>query len=74
MWEYIKKLFSGVGVYAAIYILALASNGLFGTKFELPQLLELIKWMVANHFINSGFNTTIPAIEQLKGGTNNGTR
>lgn len=73
MWQKLRGLLqSSMGIYTAIfvaiYLYGWTINALKNTHFDLAQLIEVYKWLLANHGINSGLNTSIPVVDQLKGG------
>ena len=59
IWTWIKAnlLTSLMGFLAFVYVVAWALNALVGTKFDLPQLLELAKFALGKIGIDSVFNT-----------------
>lgn len=50
-----------VALFIFIYLGAWAANGMMGTKFDLPQLVDLFQWLVGydltKHATNSVFNS-----------------
>ena len=61
IWEWLKAnlLTSLMGFLAFVYVIAWALNALVGTKFDLPQLLELAKFALGKIGIDSVFNTQL---------------
>lgn len=59
IWQWLKAnlLTSLMGFLAFVYVIAWALNALVGTKFDLPQLLELAKFALGKIGIDSVFNT-----------------
>ena len=59
IWAWIKAnlLTSLLSFLAFIYVVAWSLNALVGTKFDLPQLLELAKFALGKIGIDSVFNT-----------------
>lgn len=59
IWQWIKAnlLTSLMGFLAFVYVVAWVLNALVGTKFDLPQLLELAKFALGKIGIDSVFNT-----------------
>ena len=59
VWTWVKEhlLSTMMGFLVAVYIIAWALNALVGTKFDLPQLIELAKYVLAKIGIDSTFNT-----------------
>ena len=61
IWEWLKSnlLTSLMGFLAFVYVIAWALNALVGTKFDLPQLIELAKYVLAKFGVDSVFNTAM---------------
>ena len=61
VWQWLKNnlLSTMMGVLVFIYIAAWALNAIFGMKFDLPQLLELAKYVLAKFGVDSVFNTAM---------------
>ena len=59
IWEWIKAnlLSSLMGILVAVYIIAWALNAVIKTQFDLPQLLELAKYVLGKFGIDSALNT-----------------
>ena len=61
IWTWIKTnlLSTMMGVLVLVYIVAWALNALVGTKFDLPQLIELAKYVLGKVGLDSVFNTAM---------------
>lgn len=61
IWTWVKTnlLSTMMGVLVLVYIVAWAANALVGTKFDLPQLIELAKYVLAKFGVDSVFNTAM---------------
>jgi hypothetical protein len=60
-----------IALFIFIYLGAWAANGLYGTKFDLPQLVDLFQWLIGyslgQYATNSIFNS--PRGAKPKGGS-----
>ena len=58
-WDWIRQnlLSTMMGVLVLIYVIAWALNALVNTKFDLPQLIELAKYVLGKIGLDSVFNT-----------------
>ena len=61
IWTWVKTnlLSTMMGVLVLVYIVAWALYALVGTKFDLPQLIELAKYVLAKFGVDSVFNTAM---------------
>lgn len=63
LWNWVRQnlLSTMMGVLVLVYIVAWASNALFNTKFDLPQLIELAKYVLGKFGFDSIFNSPFGA-------------
>ena len=73
MFEKVKNAASHLNVkfYLALFLLVWlvgwTANAMYGHHFDLDRLVELYKWLLGQFLIESGLNTEIPVLKQMRG-------
>jgi hypothetical protein len=62
-----------LALFLFIWIVAWTLKAVKGYNFDMNELTELYKWLLVQFAVESGLNTEIPFLKQLKGGKTNET-